>query len=61
MMGPIHLGSSDDLIPAYNLVHRLELLIEWGRTEYKQWWTEHVFSYYKKTLSEGRQYTMPDV
>ena len=59
-MGPIELGQSNKLVPAWDLIHRLQTLIQWGQTSYKDWWMDHVFAYYLDTLKHGRQFTMSD-
>ena len=48
-MGPMPMGDTSDLNGLWQIVHRLLILIEWGKNEYSQWFQDNVMSWAKKT------------
>ena len=45
MLGGYPMGTTFDLNGIWRILYHLDVLIEWGRTEYKKWFLEHVLGY----------------
>ena len=40
--GPMAFGSTVDLPGIWQILYRLHILMDWGRTEYTAWFKEHI-------------------
>lgn len=52
MMGPSHLGSTFDLKGVWEIFYRLNILIEWGTHEYKDWFDKCVLTWCRKGIQD---------
>ncbi|KAL8910878.1 MAG: hypothetical protein Q9171_003877 [Xanthocarpia ochracea] len=52
MIGPIAMGSTSTLVGVWTIVYRLNVLIEWGTTTYKKWFTDHVVTWAKERIRQ---------
>lgn len=51
MIGPNDMGSTMDLRGVWQIAHRLQILIEWGKNDYRNWLETTVLDYFED-LSE---------
>ncbi|KAL9639767.1 MAG: hypothetical protein Q9204_000967 [Flavoplaca sp. TL-2023a] len=52
MIGPIAMGSTSTLVGIWTIVYRLNVLMEWGTTTYKKWFTDHVVTWAKERIRQ---------
>lgn len=47
MMGPERVGSTKDVNGTFEIVHRLDVLINWGTKWYKEWFDNNILEWYR--------------
>ncbi|KAL8699387.1 MAG: hypothetical protein Q9201_006031 [Fulgogasparrea decipioides] len=53
MIGPFLMGTTVTLIGVWQIVYRLNLLIEWGTTIYRQWFEDHIMAWAERLKRGG--------
>lgn len=48
MAGPFDFGSTLTIHGIWDILHRLHILVEWGRTDYRNWIDKHVLTWARK-------------
>ncbi|KAL9593176.1 MAG: hypothetical protein Q9179_006050 [Wetmoreana sp. 5 TL-2023] len=48
MIGPYNMGSTKELHGMWKVANCLQILIEWGKNEYRQWWEKTVLKYFER-------------
>ena len=57
MLGPFVMGSTEDVEGTYQIVYKLNILIEWANDEYRKWFQTHVLAWCQKRI-EARRLTI---
>ncbi|KAL8735803.1 MAG: hypothetical protein Q9166_000667 [cf. Caloplaca sp. 2 TL-2023] len=53
MIGPYYMGSTKDLRGIWQIANRLQILIEWGKKEYREWFDDTVLKDFE-TMAKAR-------
>lgn len=67
MIGPFAMGDTSTLVGVWTIVYRLNLLMEWGTTTYKDWFADNVVTWAKERVrqdelkDDAKALTMSDV
>lgn len=56
-MGPFPMGYTSTLGGVWTIVYRLNVLMEWGTTTYKRWFTDNVVTW---AMERTRQIALED-
>lgn len=51
MMGPMPMGHTRDEKGLWEISYKMDAILEWGTTEYKQWFDEEVLTWAKTQSS----------
>ncbi|KAL9042540.1 MAG: hypothetical protein Q9214_003745 [Letrouitia sp. 1 TL-2023] len=55
MLGQFPMGSTDDLMGVWQIIYRLNILIQWGTNEYKEWFDKNVINWARKLAGASIQ------
>lgn len=47
MMGPFEMGTTRNLRGIWQIAHRLHVLIEWGRKDYREWFRDTIVEWFQ--------------
>ena len=45
MMGPLTFGSTKDINGVYEIAYKLNVLAQWGMTDYRAWFKKHILEW----------------
>lgn len=54
MMGAIPIGSTSSVHGIYEILYKLEMLVRWGTTEYRQWFADTILQWCRKQSGEKK-------
>ncbi|KAL8953319.1 MAG: hypothetical protein Q9222_000813 [Ikaeria aurantiellina] len=57
MLGPFLMGTTETVVGIWQIIYRLNILVNWGTTTYKQWLRDNVMTWARRrvAITEGRK------